>query len=147
MYGDYGYAATFDRSQQDQAMLDDIAKAIDGEYTAIACYGQLAKLAPDQAARDRILEIRQDEIRHFRQFTDLYYRLSGRQPTPKIAEPCSAEYASGIRNAFEDEQNTVDFYMGIADKTDFPSVREAFRRAAADEQNHAVWFLYFMTRK
>ncbi|MBK5441663.1 hypothetical protein JFU13_01025 [Peribacillus sp. TH24] len=36
------------------------------------------------------------------------------------------------------------FYLGIADEVTNPSIKEAFRRAAADEQNHAVWFLYYL---
>ena len=36
--------------------------------------------------------------------------------------------------------------MEVADGASDRSIKEAFRRAAADEQNHAVWFLYFFTK-
>ncbi|MGY3415598.1 rubrerythrin [Bacillus mycoides] len=47
----------------------------------------------------------------------------------------------------QDEQRTVDFYLEIADKTTNQQVKETFRRAAADEQNHAVWFLYYFSKQ
>lgn len=128
------------------ALLADIAKAIDGEYSAIVCYEQLAGLAPTKKDTSRILEIRNDEIRHYRTFSQLYASLSGRQHAPQITEPCPKEYRAGLDFAFKDEQETVDFYLDIADRAGQPYVKEAFKRAAADEQNHAVWFLYLLTR-
>jgi rubrerythrin len=47
----------------------------------------------------------------------------------------------------QDEQRTVDFYLEIADETTNQQVKETFRRAAADEQNHAVWFLYYFSKQ
>ena len=44
--------------------LNSISKAINGEYTAIACYELLANQAPNAEIKNRILEIRNDEIRH-----------------------------------------------------------------------------------
>ena len=46
--------------------------------------------------------------------------------------------------AFKDEQETVDFYLDLADQTQDQSIKKVFQRAAADEQNHAVWFLYLL---
>lgn len=47
----------------------------------------------------------------------------------------------------QDEQRTVDFYLEIADETTNQQVKETFRRAAADEQNYAVWFLYYFSKQ
>ena len=52
----------------------------------------------------------------------------------------------GLEFALQDEQTTVDFYMEVADGASDPTIKEVFRRAAADEQNHAVWFLYYFTK-
>lgn len=129
----------------DSALLSDLAKAIDGEYSAIACYGRLASIAPGTREKDRILEIREDEIRHYRLFSQIYYRLSGRQHSPQLSEECPSEYRAGLNFAFHDEQETVDFYYRIAERASDPAIKESFRGAAADEQNHAVWFLHLMT--
>lgn len=133
----------YSRPSSDMDLIQDVAKAINGEYGAIICYEQLAKLASSKEEKDRILEIRKDEIRHFQSFSHIYTSLSGAQPTPKMMESCATEYQPGLRMAFKDEQETVDFYLDIADKAQNSYIKEQFRRAAADEQNHAVWFLSF----
>ena len=125
-------------------VLNDILKAINGEYTAISCYELLANQAPNAEMKNRILEIRKDEIRHYETFWYLYISLTGKQPTPQLTKQCPADYNSGVLAAFIDEQETVDFYHDIARNSDNPVIRDAFTRASADEQNHAVWFLYFM---
>ena len=128
-------------------VLHDILKAIDGEFTAIACYELLANQAPNDEIKKRILEIRNDEIRHYETFWYLYISLTGKQPSPEITRQCPADYRSGVLASFIDEQETVDFYHNIARNTDNPVVRDAFTRASADEQNHAVWYLYFLNNQ
>ncbi|GAA0133481.1 ferritin-like domain-containing protein [Paenibacillus sp. YSY-4.3] len=129
----------------DTGLIADIERAINGEYSAIACYEQLAGMAPNEEERNRILEIRKDEIRHFQTFSQIYTSLTGRRPVPHITEKCPSEYSAGLHFAFKDEQETVDFYLDVADKATDPNIKERFKRAAADEQNHAVWFLYLIT--
>lgn len=124
-------------------LINDLIKAINGEYSAIICYEQLAKLAPSSEERERILEIRKDEIKHLETFSKIYTTLTGRQPHPQVTERCAEEYCEGLDMAFKDEQITVDFYHEIADKATDPYIKEQFHRAAFDEQNHAVWFSYF----
>ncbi|KIL37900.1 hypothetical protein SD70_29940 [Gordoniibacillus kamchatkensis] len=129
----------------DARLAADVAKAIDGEYSAIVCYAELAKLAPHDAQRTRILEIRRDEERHYQTLSRLYHSLTGSMHSPKLTETCPSEYIAGLQAALIDEQETVDQYHELADRGRTHAVREAFRRAAFDEQNHAVWFLYFYT--
>ncbi len=135
-----------DQSRQTN-LISNIEKAINGEYSAIRCYENLAKLARSNEVREQILEIRKDEQKHFQQFVQLYTRLSGKKPSPKISEECPDTWIEGLNFAFKDEQETVDFYLDISDQTQDPYIREIFRKAAADEQNHAVWFLYYLTAK
>lgn len=139
------YIQPYPDFQTNVGLVSDVAKAINGQYSAIMCYEQIAKLAPSEEERKRILEIRQDEIRHFQVFSAIYTSLTGRQPTPQVSEPCPTNYRDGLTFAFKDEQETVDFYLDIADKASDPYIREQFKRAAADEQNHAVWFLFYYT--
>ncbi|WP_229751877.1 ferritin-like domain-containing protein [Marinithermofilum abyssi] len=134
------------RAERITDLIQDIAKAINGEYSAISCYAQLAEMAPTEEEKKQILEIRGDEILHYREFSAIYTRLTGRQPTPRITELCPENYCQGLQFAFKDEQETVDFYLDIVDKARDPHIKNRFRRAAADEQNHAVWFLYYWTR-
>ncbi|MFJ7724875.1 ferritin-like domain-containing protein [Neobacillus sp. NPDC097160] len=133
-------------NRQANTLVQDLEKAINGEYSAIECYARLANLAPHQKAREQILEIREDEIKHYQQFVQVYRGLTGMPPQPKIIEGCPSVYVKGLEFALEDEQKTVDFYMEIADAAKDPFIIEVFRRAAADEQNHAVWFLYYFSK-
>ena len=126
--------------------LNDISKAINGEYTAITCYERLADQAPNAVIKNRILEIRNDEIRHYGTFWHIYVSLTGKQPSPQMTRQCPLDYKNGVLAAFIDEQETVDFYHEIARSSNNLVVKEAFTRASADEQNHAVWFLYFMNQ-
>ncbi len=127
-------------------LTQDILKAINGQYSAIACYTKLAKIAPSEEERKQILEIRKDEIDHYQAFCQIYAAITGTRPKPQITEPCPARYKDGLEFAFKDEQKTVDFYLDIAEKAQDPYIREKFKRAAADEQNHAVWFLYYFNK-
>lgn len=127
----------------DARFMKDLEKAINGEYSAIYCYAKLANLAEKENIRKQILEIRQDEIKHFQQFESIYVSLTGKRPQPTLTEKCRDDYKRGLEFALQDEQQTVDFYLEIADYTTSPYIKEVFRRAAADEQNHAVWFLYY----
>jgi len=139
------YYPYYTRAPQDESLNNNIAKAINGEYSAVQCYEQLAKLAPTAEVREQISEIRKDEMKHLNAFSQIYQSLTGKQPTPQISEECPDDFNVGIRAAFKDEQETVDFYLDIADSTQNPYIRRVFKRAAADEQNHAVWFLYYLS--
>ncbi|QUG84678.1 ferritin-like domain-containing protein [Bacillus nitratireducens] len=132
--------------RQNAKLISDIEKAINGEYTAINCYAKLANMAPNEAERKQILEIRNDEIRHFHHFVQIYTNLTGRQPKPQIMENCPNTYLQGLEFAIQDEQKTVDFYLEISDEAADESMKELLRRIAADEQNHAVWFLYYFVK-
>ncbi|WP_249872662.1 ferritin family protein [Oceanobacillus saliphilus] len=134
----------YDRLPNDNQLINDIQKAINAEYSAVTCYKKLAKMAPTNEERNRILEIQKDEERHLEEFSRIYINLTGSKPSYQIIEECPDKYKAGIEFAFKDEQEAVDFYLDIADKAKDSIIKERFRRAAADEQNHAVWFLSFL---
>ncbi|WP_251548589.1 ferritin-like domain-containing protein [Neobacillus muris] len=133
-------------NRQNHQLITDIQHAINGEYSAIDCYAKLANLAGNQKEREQILEIRQDEIKHYQHFVQIYQNLTGSQPQPKITEDCPSTYLEGLEFALQDEQKTVDFYLDISDYVTDPMIKEVFKRAALDEQNHAVWFLFYYAK-
>lgn len=134
-------------SAPDTHLLNDIKKAINAEYSAVACYQKLAEMAPNKDEKKKILEIQTDEKRHLDAFSRIYTYLTGRQPSYQIIEECPDNYRAAIEFAFKDEQETVDFYLDISDKAKDFTIKDRFRRAASDEQNHAVWFLWFIFSK
>lgn len=125
-------------------IINDLSKAINGEYQAIYYYEILANQARNPEIKNRLLEIRNDEMRHYQTFAQIYISLTGNQPTPQITKQCSRDYKGGVLAAFIDEQETVDLYHENARKYNNELIRNAFTQASADEQKPAVWFLYFM---
>lgn len=133
--------------RQNEKLINDLTKAINGEYTATQCYARLAQMAPNEEQRGQINEILKDEKKHLQQFTQIYVSLTGRQPQPQMSEECANSYLEGLEASIKDEQLTTDFYHEVANEAADPAVKDVFRRAAFDEQNHAVWFLYFFTKE
>ncbi len=124
----------------------DLTKAINGEYNAIRYYEQLAKLASNEEVKNRILEIQKDEIRHYQGFVYTYTYLTAQQPTLQINETLPQNFKSGILTAFKDEQEAVEFYHRVAREYNIPYISNQFSSNASDEQNHAVWFLFFINQ-
>lgn len=124
----------------------DLVKAINGEYNAIRFYEHLAQLAPNKEVKNRILEIRKDEMRHYQGFVYTYTYLTGQQPSPQINETLPQNFKSGILTAFKDEQEAVEFYHRVAREYNIPYISNQFSSNASDEQNHAVWFLFFINQ-
>lgn len=109
-------------------------------------------LRPDRrdgssATERKILGIRQEEIRHYHTFVNIYTSLTGQKPPGITPEPCPKNYREALEFALKDEQETVDFYLHIADRAVTPHIKQAYMRAAQDEQRHAVWFLFFWTKQ
>ncbi|PGU94645.1 rubrerythrin family protein [Bacillus cereus] len=140
------YSDFYDWNRQNPKLISDIEKAINGEFSAINCYAKLANMASNQTEQKQILEIRNDEIKHFQNFVQIYINLTGQQPKPQIIEGCPDTYLKGLEFAIQDEQKTVDFYLDISDETSDAHIKDFLRRTAADEQNHAVWFLYYFSK-
>ncbi|WP_010631161.1 ferritin family protein [Sporolactobacillus vineae] len=126
-------------------LIERIKAAISGEYNAVNCYQVLMNQARTAHERRQIGEIRDDEMRHYQALSTLYQQLTGQTFQPQQTEQCPSTYMEGLRHAIEDEQNTVDFYLETGDMAADPQIRSLFYRIAKDEQNHAVWFLYFYT--
>ncbi|MBS4189639.1 ferritin-like domain-containing protein [Bacillus sp. FJAT-49705] len=144
MYPYYDYTNSY---RQTEKIIANLTKAINGEYSAIQCYQKLANMAPTQKEKEQILEIKQDESKHLQTFSQMYVNLTGRQPSPQLMDRCPNNYKRGLEYALIDEQQTVDFYLEVADETTDQTIKNAYKRAALDEQNHAVWFLYFLTKQ
>lgn len=141
----YHYANIY--RQQESHLIQDLQKAINGEYNAVICYEKLAKIAPTEEVRTKILEIREDEKRHLEAFSSIYTHLTGREPSPQITGECADTFQEGLIASFKDEQETVHFYLNVSDRTHEIFIKETFRRASTDEQNHAVWFSFFLTQQ
>ncbi|WP_027963649.1 ferritin family protein [Halalkalibacillus halophilus] len=125
-------------------LVDDLLHALTIENNAIEQYTKLADIAPNKIIQDQILLIKGAETIHYRHFSHFYTQMTGEIYTPQIPLDISTSYTESLHDAFKEKQNTVTFYYDLAERSNNPYVKEKFRRAAVDEQNHAVWLLYFL---
>lgn len=121
-------------------LMDDVTKALNEEFQAIQYYTRLAELAPNAQFRQSILEIRQDEIKHFHWFTKSYKELFGHFAPLTLGVKLPVSFQKGVHDSIKDEQEAVPFYKSIASKISNPQIRQRFIRAANDEGRHAQIF-------
>lgn len=119
-------------------LIRNIERAINGEYQAIQYYRRLARLAPNEEARQTILSIRQDEIRHYNSFSRIYTQLTGRRPRVEQGT-LPRTYREGLRVAIQDELEASRFYREISAMSNVPRITNRFFRASQDEFRHSVW--------
>ncbi|PEJ59557.1 MULTISPECIES: ferritin-like domain-containing protein [unclassified Bacillus (in: firmicutes)] len=137
----------YDYYRQLNAELErDIEKAINLKYNAINCLAQLGQQAPNDATKVVINEIREDDVRHYEAFQQVYRILTGRTIEAKITQVCGKTFKQGIEALFIGEQYDSRFYLKIADSTTNQTVKNVFNRAAIEDGIHANWFLYFMIK-
>jgi rubrerythrin len=137
MYYGYPYSKYPETGfRESEKLLNDVNKAINDEFDAIHYYTHLAELAPNKQFREKILGIRQDEIRHFAGFSRSYVEMTGKFPVLSLKVNLPHSFKQGIFESIKDEKKTVPFYKEIASKITFPQIQNRFLREAADEQRH-----------
>lgn len=130
--------------QQPSQLAIDIEKAINLKYNAINCYAELSQMAPNNLTKANIIGIREDDIKHYQAFLQIYRILTGINLEVKPTQICAKTYAEGIETAFLNEQLESRFYLKIADETTNQDVKNVFYRAAMEDMIHSNWFLYYM---
>ncbi len=132
--------------QLDTELERDIEKAINLKYNAINCYAQLAQQVPDNATKVVINEIREDDIRHYQAFQQIYRILTGKTLDAKITQVCGKTFKQGTEGSFIGEPYDSRFYLKIADSTTNQTVKNVFYRAAIEDGIYANWFLFYMIK-
>ncbi|MEY8738395.1 ferritin family protein [Bacillales bacterium AN1005] len=124
----------------------DITEAINVEFSAISCYQFLGRIASSFKEKTIFEEIIKDEKRHLKLFQSIFVNLTGSQYRPIKTKEFPKTYKEALDFAFHDEQETVDFYLELAHKFEGNFFKTDILRVAHDEQNHAAWFLYLLTK-
>jgi rubrerythrin len=133
--------------QQPSQLAIDIERAIYLKYNAINCYAELSQMAPNNITKANILAIRQDDIKHYEAFRQIYRILTGINLEVKPTQICAKTWDEGIEAAFLNEQLESRFYLKLADESTNQDVKNIFYRAAMEDMIHASWFLYYIYKK
>ncbi len=95
-------------------------------------------MATTPRQRQIILNIQQDEARHYHWFTMLLGMLGRQQPRIPQGE-LPASFREGVRRAIQNELEANTFYEEIAGQATSRPVQMRFLHASRDEQRHAAW--------
>ncbi len=92
-----------------------IENALKGETEDKLFYQYLISVAKDPEDKKIIAGIRDDEMKHYQLFRQLYQELTGNVPeaVQDTAFEKPASYCAGLRKALMGEQNAVTFYRRI----------------------------------
>lgn len=92
-----------------------IQEAVAGETEDRMFYQYLIENAPSEEDKEIITGIRDDEIRHFSLFRQVYYMLTGQMllPPQDVTFEKPTSYCEGIKRALKGEQNAVRKYRRI----------------------------------
>ena len=98
-----------------EAALITIRQATEGEAEDRASYEYLISIAPSQEDRDIIDGIRNDEMKHFKLFRQLYFDITGEKLPPAQTAPFEqpASYCEGLKKALLGEQSAVVKYRRV----------------------------------
>lgn len=97
------------------AALMGIQDAVKGENEDQMFYNYLINEAPSDEDKKIIMGIRNDEMKHYRMFRQLYYELTGNTlpESQDTAFEKTASYCEGLKKALLGEQNAVRKYRSI----------------------------------
>lgn len=125
----------------DRSLAAEILQAVHREERAGNFYTRLAELAPTENVKVLITIIKDERIKHLQNFSQLYSRLTGREPQLlRESVPAPESFQRGVELAIRDELEAVDSYRDIVERATDPRIRRAFQRAAEDEQRHSTWY-------
>jgi len=125
----------------------DLQTAINGESEAIEFYNKLLEIAPCEEARDFIRHIRDDEMKHYRMFTQLYISLCGRPPVVMEPQVRVTEFCRDVKKAVKDELEAAELYRSMLLSTTNMRIRDIMFETMTDEMEHAtrLTFIYSMS--
>jgi rubrerythrin len=133
-----------------------VVSAVHSEREAALFYRMMAEMAADSGARDRLLELANDESAHAATLAALYHEMTGRGITETA--PASAEgdpdlfdfHARSQREvlefALQNELAAIDLYETATEHADNRKAAAIFRLLADTEREHAAYLRLQLSR-
>lgn len=138
----------FSYPQNLPAALQLIQGALEGETEDRMFYGYLINAAPTQEEKEIITGIRNDEIKHFGLFRQLYFELTGRTPPPpqETAFTPPPTYCAGLKKALLGEQGAVQKYRRILFALQNRRQINVLTEIITDEIRHGILYNYLYSK-
>ena len=141
MQGGVGAASNniaYNQNESLSSALMGIQDALKGETEDRMFYDYLINEAPSEEDKRIIAGIRDDEMKHYEMFRQLYYELTGntaaQQQQDTFERPAS--YCDGLKNALMGEQNAVRKYRNILFAMRYRSHVNMMTEIITDELRH-----------
>jgi len=125
-----------------------IQEAVAGEMEDRMFYQYLIENAPSEEDKETITGIRDDEIRHFSLFRQVYYQLTGQMLQPQQDETFEkpASYCEGVKRALKGEQNAVRKYRRILYALQDRVQINILTGIITDEIRHGILYSYLYSK-
>jgi mannose-6-phosphate isomerase-like protein (cupin superfamily)/rubrerythrin len=118
----------------EQETLEALMIGIKREASIIDLYNQLFYLAPNHNHKEYIQHELVNKNARLKQFTDLYYAITGRQPVYQIDKASIKSYHEGLQRAYEAEIEGSKKYRESYFLTQNPQVRSVLSWAFEEEE-------------
>lgn len=132
----------------EQNALKLLSEAISGENSDRLFYSYLIEAAPSQEDKELIASIRDDEMKHFELFRQIYYELVGQAP-PQMKDEGFTEPASfcqGIKQALLGELGAVEKYRIILFAMEYRGQINRITEIITDELRHASLYNFIYSK-
>lgn len=126
-----------------------IQEAVAGEAEDRMFYQYLVENAPSEEDKETITGIRDDEIRHFSLFRQVYFQLTGQMlPLPQdVTFEKPESYCEGVKRALKGEQNAVRKYRRILYALQDRVQINILTGIITDEIRHGILYSYLYSKK
>lgn len=130
------YQSYMSRNQQDnyQQILQMILEALKRGSASTELYRDLYKIAPSKQHKEVLLTTLSEKEAQLNQLGNLYFNLTGIQPSFENRKEQLYGYRDGLQRAFEKEVEDFKFYQESCLLTIDPNIRNVFLWALSGEQ-------------
>lgn len=136
----------YDKGLQNSLYL--IRKAVAGETKDRKFYQYLIDTAPTREDKEIIASIRDDELKHYDMFREIYKDITGQYPVPLGEETFEkpSNFLDGIRQALFGELSAVEMYRKIYYGLKARKHRDMLFEIISDELKHSAKYNYIYTK-
>ncbi|WP_253275514.1 cupin domain-containing protein [Rossellomorea aquimaris] len=120
-----------------QQLVDVLLNGIKGKASSAEFYSRLASVAPNQDHQHNLLQMMEDEQRHWWQLTNLYASLTGSQPSYQVESVPFYSYREGLQRGYETTLADYEQFRIACLQAQHSPAYEVLLNTCKDEWEHA----------